>query len=134
MTTTTPGLFACKKIFFDVSFSGGQQVSVLASVGHSVKSSTPRNGAAIWVEDVSARGFTACVLEFGDGSNKTTEVNWFALQSAPRGSQLGTASLSAWASGTKCKKTYLQQVRIKGYHFYVSLLRHDEVSFCLLLL
>ena len=111
MTTTTPGLFACKQIFFTVSFSGGLQVSVFASVGHSVKSPTPRNGAAIWIEEISVRRFTVCVLEFGDGSNGTTEVNWIALQSAPRGSQLGTASLSAWASGTKCKKIYLQQVR-----------------------
>ena len=112
MTTTTPGLFACKKIFFTVSFSAfpdGQQV--FASVGHSVKNPTPRNGAAIWVEDVSVRGFTVCVLEFGDGSNGTTEVNWIALPSAPRGSQLGTASLSTSGSGTKCKKIYLQQVR-----------------------
>ncbi|KAL9962008.1 hypothetical protein ACROYT_G031060 [Oculina patagonica] len=110
VTTTTPGLFACKKISFNESFSGGQQVSVLASVGHSAKSPTSRYGAAIWVADVTARGFTVCVLEFGDGSNGTTQVNWIALQSTPRGSQLGSASLSSWTTGTKCEKISFQQV------------------------
>ncbi|KAJ7382890.1 hypothetical protein OS493_031948 [Desmophyllum pertusum] len=46
-------------------FNHGQDVDVLASVGHAVKSQTTRNGAAIWVEDVTANGFTVCVLEFG---------------------------------------------------------------------
>ena len=111
MTTTKPGLFACKKISFDVPFYGGKQVKVLASVGHTVKSPTHRYGAAIWVESVSTSGFTACVLEFGDGSNGTAEVNWIALQSAPRQSQLGTASLKTWTTGTECQKIYFQKVR-----------------------
>ncbi len=126
MTTTTPGLFACKKISFNESFSGGQQVSVLASVGHSAKSLTSRYGAAIWVADVTARGFTVCVLEFGDGSNGTTQVNWIALQSTPRGSQLGSASLSSWTTGTKCEKISFQQVRC---NFKIVLLMHDKIKF-----
>jgi len=36
ITTSTPGLFACKVIYFPSPFYGGQQVSVLASVGHTV--------------------------------------------------------------------------------------------------
>ena len=110
MTTTSPGLFACKKISFNESFYGGQKIKVLASVGHTVKSSTPRSGAASWVEDVKLSGFTVCVVEYGQGSNGTTEVNWIAVQSVPLRSQLGTASLNAWTTGTQCKKIDFQQV------------------------
>ena len=112
ITTITPGLFACKKITFRYPFHGGQQVKVLASVGHTVKSSIPRNGAAIWVEDVTASGFTICVVEYGQGSNGTTEMDWIALKSAPPRSQLGTVSLDPWTTGTKCKRIVFKQVRL----------------------
>ena len=49
ITTATPGLFACRKVSFQHPFYGGQQVKVLASVGHTEKSKNPRNGAAVWV-------------------------------------------------------------------------------------
>lgn len=103
-------MFACKKISFPNPFYGGQEVKVFTSVGHALKSLTPRNGAAIWVEDVTASGFTVCVVEYAEGSNDTTEVNWMALQSAPPGSQLETTSLDAWTSGTACKKIAFKQV------------------------
>ncbi|XP_078382509.1 uncharacterized protein LOC144665196 [Oculina patagonica] len=109
ITTVAPGLFACKKIFFPVPFYGGQQVSVLASVGHNVKSQTPRNGAAVWVEDVKASEFTVCVLEFGDGSNNSVQVDWLAFETALPDSQIGTASLNAWTTGTECKRIDFQQ-------------------------
>ena len=83
---------------------------VLASVGHTVKNQTPRNGAAVWVEAVTANKFTACVLEFGNGSNKTVEVNWFSFQAPLRGSQIGTSSLKSWTTGTECKRIDFQQV------------------------
>ncbi|KAL9975448.1 hypothetical protein ACROYT_G012609 [Oculina patagonica] len=111
VTTSTSGLFACKKISFQYPFYGGQQVKVLASVSHTLKSPTPRSGAAIWVEDVMVKGFTVCVVEYGEGSNGTTAVNWIALQSPPARSQLGTASLSPWTTGTKCKRIVFKQVR-----------------------
>ena len=111
MTTPAPGLFACKKISFQYPFYGGQQVKVFASVGHAVRSPSHRYGAAIWVESVSISGFTACVLEFGDGSNGTAEVNWVALQSTPPQSQLGTSSLKTWTTGTECQKIDFQKVR-----------------------
>ena len=62
VTTSAPGLFGCKKIYFQTPFYGGQQVTVLASVGHSVKRQTHGNGAAVWVEDVKASEFTVCIL------------------------------------------------------------------------
>ena len=110
LTTAAPGLFACKKISFQHIFYGGQKVRFLASVGHTEKSKNPRNGAAVWVEGVKTSGFTACVVEFGDSSNGTKEVNWIAVQSTPSGSQIGTASLNSWTTGTECKRIDFQQV------------------------
>ena len=110
VTSTAPALFACKKISFPNPFYGGQQGKVFASVGHTVNSLTSRNGAAIWVEDVTANGFTVCIVEYEEGSNGATEVNWMALQSAPSGSQMGTSSLDAWTSGTACTKISFKQV------------------------
>ena len=110
ITTITPGLFACKVIYFPSPFYGGQQITVVASVGHTRKSQTPRNGAAVWVEAVKASEFTICVLEFGNGSNKTLEVNWFSFQASLRGSQIGTTSLNSWTTATECKRIDFQQV------------------------
>ena len=112
VTTSSPGLFGCKKIYFQTPFYGGQPVTVLASVGHTVKSQTPRNGAAVWVEGVKGSEFTICVLEFSQGSNKTLLVNWIALSATPYGSQMGTSSLNSWTTGTECKRIDFQQVRI----------------------
>ena len=85
-------------------------------MGHTVKSPTSRNGAAIWVEDVTASGFTVCVVEYAQGSNGTLEVQWIALQSAPAGSQLGTALWDAWTTGTECKRIVFKQVSQSCIH------------------
>ena len=97
-------------VSFSSPFYSRQTVTVLASVGHTVKSQTPRNGAAVWVEDVTASEFTVCVLEFGNGSNETVEGNWLSFQASLRGSQIGTASLNSWTTGTECKRIDFQQV------------------------
>ena len=83
---------------------------VFASVGHITKSQKPRNGAAVWVEAITASEFTMCVLEFGNGSNRTVEANWLSFQALPRGSQIGTTPLNSWTSGTECKRINFQQV------------------------
>ncbi|CAH3179090.1 unnamed protein product [Porites evermanni] len=103
-TTKNPGLFACEKITFTKPFSGGKQVKVLASAGHSVNSQARGNGAAIWVESADRTQFRACIYEYSNGSNTSAEINWIALQSAPAGTQLGTTSLDSWTTGTECKK------------------------------
>ena len=111
VTTNTPGLFGCKKIYFQHPFHGRQQVKIFASFGHNIGSPGHRYGGAVWVEFVSTSGFTACVLEFGDGSNSTSEINWLALQSLPLGTQLETVHLNAWTTGTKCMTIKFKQVR-----------------------
>ncbi|XP_078382514.1 uncharacterized protein LOC144665201 isoform X1 [Oculina patagonica] len=109
VTTVPPGLFACKVIYFQSPFYGGQQIIVLTSIGHNTKSQTPRNGASVWVEDVKASEFTVCVLELGDASNGTAMVNWLAFETVQSGSQIGTTSLNSWTTGTKCKRIDFQQ-------------------------
>ena len=111
VATVAPGLFACKKIYFQHSFYGAQQVKVLASIGHTVKSSLPRNSATLWVESVTTGGFKVCVLEYGKGSNESAEVNWIAFRSTPSGSQFGSITFNYLTTGTQCKRIGLIQVR-----------------------
>ena len=118
MTTTTPGHFACKKVPFEEPFNGGG-VSVFASISHAAKSSSGGNGAAIWVESVNSKEFTACVLEYGEGSNGATEVNWLALHSIPVGSQLGSTSLNSWTTGTQCKRIVFKKVSRASFVFLI---------------
>ena len=47
VTVKSPGLFACETITFAEPFSGGKQVKVFASFGHSVNNKARGNGAAI---------------------------------------------------------------------------------------
>ena len=116
VTTVAPGLFACKRIAFHHPFQGGQQVKVFASKGHTVKSSFPRNSAAIWVEAVSTSGFRVCVLEYGKGSNESAEVDWIAFQFTPPQSYLGNTSFNSLTTGTKCKRIHFKQVRFVLIH------------------
>ena len=111
VTVKSPGLFACETITFAEPFSGGKQVKVFASFGHSVNNQARGNGAAIWVESADRTQFRACIYEYSNGSNSTAEINWIALQSAPKGAQLGTTSLDSWTTGTECKKIDFPQVR-----------------------
>ena len=108
--TTTLSLFACKNVSFEEPFNAGQEIKIFISKSHATKSSTRGNGAAIWVESVNNKAFTVCVLEYGDGSSGTSQVNWMALQSVPAGPQLGTASLNSWTTGTKCERIAFEKV------------------------
>ena len=111
--TTTLSLFACKNVSFEEPFNGGQEIKIFISKSHATEGSTRArgNGAAIWVESVNNKAFTVCVLEYGDGSSGTSQVNWMALQSVPPGAQVGTASLNSWTSGTNCKRIAFEKVR-----------------------
>ena len=91
---------------------------MFASFGHSVKSPTRGNGAAIWVESEDQNQFTACVSEYGDGSNGTAEMNWIAVQSVPSGAQIGTADLNSWSTGTKCEMIDFPQASIISIYYY----------------
>ena len=111
VATVAPGLFTCKMISFQHSFYGAQQVKVLASIGYTVNSSLPRNGATLWVESVTTGGFKVCVLEYGKGSNESAEVNWIAFQSTPSGSQFGSITFNYLTTGTQCKPIGFIKVR-----------------------
>ena len=109
--TTTSSLFACKNVSFEEPFIAGQEIKIFISKSHATKRSTRGNGAAIWVESVNNKAFTACVLEYGDGSSSISQVNWMALQSVPTGALLGTASLNSWSGGINCKRIAFEKVR-----------------------
>ena len=109
--TTTLSLFTCKNVSFEEPFIAGQEIKIFISKSHATKRSTRGNGAAIWVESVNNKAFTACVLEYGDGSSSISQVNWMALQSVPTGALLGTASLNSWSGGINCKRIAFEKVR-----------------------
>ena len=131
--TTTLSLFACKNVSFEEPFNGGQEIKIFISKSHATEGSTRArgNGAAIWVESVNNKAFTVCVLEYGDGSSGASQVNWMALQSVPAGAQLGTASLNAWTTGTKCKRIAFEKVRLVQFliFFFVILFRLSPSAF-----
>ena len=111
ITTANSGLFACGNVSFAAPFHGKQEIKVLASLGHSERKPGQTNGAAVWVESSKNNGFRFCILEYGEGSNRTAELNWVALQSAPPGAQVGSTSMKSWTTGTVCKKIGFKQVR-----------------------
>ena len=111
VTVKSPGLFVCETITFAEPFFGGKHVKIFASFGHSVNNQARGNGAAIWLESADRTQFRVCIYEYSNGSNSTAEINWIALQSAPKGAQLGTTTLDFWTTGTECKKIDFPQVR-----------------------
>ncbi|CAH3176026.1 unnamed protein product [Porites lobata] len=123
ITVKSPGLFACETIRFAESFSGGKQVKVFAAFGHSVNNQARGNGASIWVESEDRTQFRACIYEYSNGSNSAAEINWLALQSAPKGAQLGTTSLDSWTTGTECKKIVFPQGPLTHSHVFFPYLK-----------
>ena len=103
-------------------------MKVFASFGHSVKNPARGNGGAIWVESEDQNQFTACVSEYGDGSNGTAEVNWIAVQSVPSGAQIGTADLNSWTTGTKCKRIDFPQVSIISIYYCCYLFQEISIT------
>ena len=123
VTVRSPGLSSCRAVRFSSSFSGGGSVKVFTSVGHAVQAEKPRDGATTWVESVTNSGFKACVLEFGRGSNGSTDVNWLASQTAPQGVQHESVSYDLWTTGTNCKRVDFPKVGQGWYGllcFYLS--------------
>ena len=112
VSTSSGNLFACKKVLYSETFRSVQEIKVLNLFGHWVKKPEGGDGSAFWLELENQYGFKACVLEFSDGSNGTAELNCLAIQAAPVGAQLGTASLNSWTTGTECKTTSFQQVKL----------------------
>ena len=90
-------MFACETTFVE-PFSGGKQVKFFASFGHSVNNKARGNGAAFWVESADRAQFRACIYEYSNGSNSSAEINWIALQSDPKGAQLGITSMDSWTT------------------------------------
>ena len=131
ITAANPGLFACGDVLFAVPFNGRQEVKILASLGHSERKPGQTNGAAIWVESSKNNGFRVCILEYGEGSNRTAELNWVALQSSPPGAQVGSTSIKSWTTGTVCKKIGFKQVR-NYYSKSLTSFGHSDICFSLI--
>ena len=115
ITTADPDLYACKRVIFSNAFIGQGKVKAFVSFSHT--SAGSRSGASVWVRTVTSRGFTACLLELGKGSNGTAQVNWLAFQDAPQGAQHGSVDFDKWTAGTQCKRVDFPQVCASFYAY-----------------
>ena len=83
---------------------------MIASIGYEFNTRSVHDSAVVWTSDVTQNSFRVCALESGLGTNGSAVVNWIAFRSAPSGMLDGTASLSAFTSGTKCERVTFVQV------------------------
>ena len=104
VSTSSGNLFSCKPFQNSEPFRRRQEFEILTSFGQSVKNPEGGDGLAFWLESENPCRFTACVLEFSDGSNGTAELNWLARRAAPAGTQLRTTSLDSWSTEKGVKR------------------------------
>ncbi|RMX44590.1 hypothetical protein pdam_00002715 [Pocillopora damicornis] len=109
-TASYPDLLYCTNVQFPRAFSSSRNVRVIASIGYESNTRSVHDSAVVWTSDVTQSSFRVCALESGLGTNGSAVVNWIAFRSAPSGMLDGTASFSAFTSGTKCERvTFVQR-------------------------
>ena len=75
---------------------------------------TVHDAVTSWIESISAKNFTVCVMQSGrkeESANPFATVDWMAYQGAPTEGLTGTAQLQKWWSGTKCADVTFPKVR-----------------------
>ena len=110
-TASYPDLLYCTNVQFPRAFSSSRNVRVIASIGYESNTRSVHDSAVVWTSDVTQSSFRVCALESGLGTNGSAVVNWIAFRGAPSGMLDGTASFSAFTSGTKCERVTFVQVR-----------------------
>ena len=110
-TASYPDLLYCTNVQFPRAFSSSRNVRVIASIGYESNTRSVHDSAVVWTSDVTQNSFRVCALESGLGTNGSAVVNWIAFRGAPSGMLDGTASFSAFTSGTKCERVTFVQVR-----------------------
>ncbi|PFX13617.1 CD209 antigen-like protein E [Stylophora pistillata] len=108
-TASYPDLHYCTNVQFPRAFSSSRNVRVITSISYESNTRSVHNSAVVWTSDVTQSSFRVCVLESGPRTNGSAVVNWIAFRSAPSGMLDGTASLSAFTSGTKCERVTFAQ-------------------------
>ncbi|XP_022809623.1 uncharacterized protein LOC111346613 [Stylophora pistillata] len=108
-TAYYPDLLYCTNVQFPRAFSSSRNVRVITSISYESNTGSVHDSAVVWTSDVAQSSFRVCVLESGPGTNGSAVVNWIAFRSAPSGILDGTASLSAFTSGTKCERVTFAQ-------------------------
>ena len=109
-TASYPDLLYCANVQFPRAFSSSRNVRVITSISYESNARSVHDSAVVWTSDVTKSSFRVCILESGPGTNGSAVVNWIAFRSAPSGMLDGTASLSAFTSGTKCERVTFAQV------------------------
>ena len=112
-TVASPDLLHCTTVQYPQVFSSSGNIRVLASISHGTKSPSVHDSAVLWTSEVTQNSFRVCVLESGLGSNGSIIVNWVSFRGMPSGALDGTASFSAFTSGTKCERVNFAQVWLR---------------------
>ena len=94
---------------FSSRFSGGAPY-VFASLNHGNISSIANDIAFVWVEDVTAADFKACLVQGGFSSRGYTTIDWLAFHGSQSGVYHGKVSFGLFTTGTKCEQVTFPQV------------------------
>ncbi|PFX13619.1 RNA-directed DNA polymerase from mobile element jockey [Stylophora pistillata] len=121
-TASYPDLLYCTNVQFPRAFSSSRNVRVITSISYESNTRSVHDSAAVWTSDLTQSSFRVCVLESGPGTNGSAVVNWIAFRSAPSGMLDGTASFSAFTSGTKCERVTFAQILILASMSLVTIL------------
>ncbi|PFX12948.1 C-type lectin domain family 4 member M [Stylophora pistillata] len=128
-TAYYPDLLYCTNVQFPRAFSSSRNVRVITSISYESNTGSVHDSAVVWTSDVAQSSFRVCVLESGPGTNGSAVVNWIAFRSAPSGILDGTASLSAFTSGTKCERVTFAQDWLAFTHSGVQLTFQGKLLF-----
>nr|XP_058961641.1 uncharacterized protein LOC131788567 [Pocillopora verrucosa] len=99
----------CQTVTFSSRFSGGAPY-VFASLNHGNISSIVHDIAFVWVEDVTAADFKACLVQGGFSSGGNTTIDWLAFHGSQSGVYHGKVSFGLFTTGTKCEQVTFPQV------------------------
>ena len=119
-----PGISAvfCKHISLNAQlYDPSSPISILLTVTwDNYTNAHPHDAVAPWSEDVSARGFKACVMIAGRHFNQKLDspfVYWVSTQNSvmfgSKNSEDGTIHMKTWYTGSRC-----QSIPIKVYYCY----------------
>ncbi|XP_031570080.1 uncharacterized protein LOC116304478 [Actinia tenebrosa] len=126
LNNTLPNDPGCTDVLFVSRFKPNQDIRVITSLSHSDLLRSVHDPAALWVKQVTSRGFRVCVRESGVGSNGTGVVNWIAVQGTVVGLQHGSITFDQLGSGTQCKAVPTQLLYLKPPQVFATVVAPDS--------
>ena len=124
----SPDLLYCTTVQYPQVFSSSGNIRVLASISHGKESPGVHDSAVLWTSEITQNSFRVCVLESGLSTNGSAIISWVAFRGTPSGALDGTASFSAFTSGTKCERVNFAQVWIRFDQFIDTFIENNKMA------